>query len=230
MPHIFTWFQQTPLVPQVVVQYDFNGNLNDSSPNGNNLTALSTSGLSSAVVKYGTSSFSVPYTTAATGGKANNPISLPGDFTFETWFYLTAFDTNSTGTRTSYVFTTSPSSGTATNAVDVAILPTGTPYIRYVNGVSATTLTPTATGQVALNTWYHIAAVRTGSTAKLYLNGTSIVSGTIGNFGISNVPLVIGCAQFLATNNYRPLRGYVDDFRVCSNAVYTSNFTPPGPF
>ena len=34
------------------------------------------------------------------------------------------------------------------------------------------------TGNISLSTWYHVAYTQTGSSAILYLNGASVVSGT----------------------------------------------------
>jgi len=77
---------------------------------------------------------------------------------------------------------------------------------------------------LSADTWYHVAATRSGNTWKLFINGTAedtvTDSGTIvtsnenrlliGNFG----------------TNY--LNGYIDDLRITvGQARYTSNFTAP---
>jgi len=92
----------------------------------------------------------------------------------------------------------------------------------------------TSTNAVALNTWHHIALVRTGAgaqaigTTKLYVNGyeegvlnidaNSYINGT-------NRP-VIGAGGFTLGNN--DFAGYISNLRlVVGTAVYTSNFSPP---
>ena len=79
---------------------------------------------------------------------------------------------------------------------------------------------------LSLNTWYHIAVCRSGTSLKVFLDGTQVGSTfsdsteyindhfSIGNFG----------------DNYSLARGwdgYVDEFRISYMARYTSNFTAP---
>ena len=77
---------------------------------------------------------------------------------------------------------------------------------------------------LALNTWYHIAAVRSGTTMTLYTNGLGglpvTVPAQIDRAGV----LQIGG---LATTNYL-LNGYIDELRISNVARWTGNFTPPG--
>ena len=79
------------------------------------------------------------------------------------------------------------------------------------------------TTAVVVNTWHHVAYVRTGGYSKLYLNGTEIHS----NADTSNYS-----ARYLAygvghqSNNV--WYGYTQGLRVALGyARYTSNFTPP---
>jgi hypothetical protein len=74
-----------------------------------------------------------------------------------------------------------------------------------------------------INTWAHIAVVRSGSTVTLYINGTADATtdtqaGTIGN-GV----LRIG-ADSSAANRFA---GQISNFRVAASAVYPGNFTTP---
>ena len=79
------------------------------------------------------------------------------------------------------------------------------------------------TTAVVVNTWHHVAYVRTGGYSKLYLNGTEIHS----NADTSNYS-----ARYLAygvghqSNNM--WSGYTQGLRIdIGYARYTSNFTPP---
>lgn len=79
----------------------------------------------------------------------------------------------------------------------------------------------TATGLLTSNTWNHIAAVRTGSTVKIYINGVERASGTnTTNFTQSTSWI----GRNAAGNTWTV--GYIDELRVSSVARYTSNFTP----
>jgi len=102
------------------------------------------------------------------------------------------------------------------------------------NGNTFRVLVQTSSGQyivdgttsVSTNTWYHVAAVRNGSTVTLYVNGTS--EGTPAN--VSTNALVSETSPiYVGTYNYGfPLTGYIDDLRITKGyARYTSNFTPP---
>ena len=83
----------------------------------------------------------------------------------------------------------------------------------------------TALNTFSLNTWYHLAAVRNGTTFTFYVNGVS--QGTITNAnavfaGTTN--LTVGGAN----NNTDLMNGYASNIRVIKGtALYTSNFTPP---
>lgn len=91
--------------------------------------------------------------------------------------------------------------------------------------VGAVSMASTTT--LALNRWYHVAAVRSGSSTNnfsLYINGTREGQMTYtGTF--QNTNTTIGYTPNLA-NTY--LTGYISNFRIVKGtAVYTSNFTAP---
>ena len=71
------------------------------------------------------------------------------------------------------------------------------------------------------STWYHVALTNSSGTVTLYIDGTSIGSGTFG----TTTP---GTGDFEIGVGVQYLTGYIDDFRVTKGVVrYTSNFTPP---
>ena len=93
-------------------------------------------------------------------------------------------------------------------------------YILYVNGSAVATFNVAAT--TAVNTWYHIALVRSGTTFTLYKDGTGI--GTDTDAGA--VPDL--SAVFTVADGTYSLNGWIDEFRVSKGvARWTSNFTPP---
>lgn len=85
-----------------------------------------------------------------------------------------------------------------------------------------------APGSIVVNTWYHIAFVRSGAVVTLFLNGVSVASQTIGastTINNSNLPVIIGRRYNTGSSEFV---GYIDGFRMTVGvARYTSNFTPP---
>lgn len=79
------------------------------------------------------------------------------------------------------------------------------------------------------NTWYHIAVVRQGTTLTIYVNGTSIGSGTIvtaTTVANSGRALMIGAQDSLGgPNNF--LTGYLDDLRITKGVRQVGTFTAP---
>lgn len=75
-----------------------------------------------------------------------------------------------------------------------------------------------------LNTWYHCAVVRNGSTFKIYLNGAEVTTFTSSAAlnAASGQPVTIGSSVGDAAFN-----GYVSNVRIVKGtALYTSAFTP----
>ena len=94
--------------------------------------------------------------------------------------------------------------------------------IRLYNDDSLVVGTSTA---VSLNTWTHLAIVSSGSTTKIFLDGTQ--RGTTNSASnLKGRKFTIG---YMGTSGY--FGGYIDEFRTSLMARYTSNFTSPAePF
>jgi hypothetical protein len=138
-----------------------------------------------------------------------------GDFTVEMFVYAAT-------PAVSYVFFDGRSAG-GQNAITLAI--DSSKQIIFFNNNGTARIT--AAGFVP-NTWNHIAVTRSGTSVRLFSNGTQIgstytdsssyVSGT-------NRP-TIGAAGFAEGGS--PLTGYMASVRIVKGtAVYTANFTPP---
>jgi alpha-tubulin suppressor-like RCC1 family protein len=79
-----------------------------------------------------------------------------------------------------------------------------------------------------VGSWQHVALVIQNLTTKIYLNGTSRVTGTLGAKPTQGGTLHIGSYYDDYNNNGGYLRGYISNLRfVAGTAVYTSNFTVP---
>ena len=85
----------------------------------------------------------------------------------------------------------------------------------YYNNITSAT--------VPLNTWTHIAFVRSSGSVTTYLNGQSVNTTTI-SASISGSPYVGAERYSGSSTNY--MYGYISNMRVTTNAVYTANFTP----
>ena len=74
---------------------------------------------------------------------------------------------------------------------------------------------------LSTNTWYHIALSRSGSSTKLFINGTQTGSTyTDTNNYLAATPLYIG------TSGSNGVNGFMDEFRISNSARYTATFTP----
>lgn len=75
------------------------------------------------------------------------------------------------------------------------------------------------------NAWTHVAAVRNGSSYKIYLNGVESATTTLaGNLMTNTDSVLVG--QWGASSRY--FNGYLSDLRITKGiARYTANFTPP---
>jgi len=80
---------------------------------------------------------------------------------------------------------------------------------------------------MSLNTWYHIALTKSGSSVRCFIAGTQVGSTATSSeapFLVSASPLRLGAYA----NGGNNVNGYISNFRVTKGAaLYTSNFTPP---
>jgi hypothetical protein len=180
----------------------------------NNLTTVGGAKISQAVFKYGTGSLSFNGST----DYLTTPSSVvsafgTGDFTVESWVYTT----NLTATNTIIDNRT----GATTTAYVFAVFSTGA--LNFYDGPNNTDKT-TATGLITTNTWYHVAATRSGTTLRLFVNGilASTFTGISSDYG-STQPLSIG--RQVSASGY--FYGYIDDLRISKIARYTNNFPAP---
>jgi hypothetical protein len=118
---------------------------------------------------------------------------------------------------------------TVAKVYPVIYMTTDTPYFMLSLGSTGRTLRAFVTGSVIdlngatileLNTWYHIAVTRYGTTVSIYLNGVLQATGTCATDFTSTTALI--------GENLNPFQGYVDELRVTKGlARYTAAFTPP---
>ena len=153
-----------------------------------------------------------------TGQYLSATVTAPGtdSTTYEWWFYNTS---DAIATQGMLQTRTNTADG---DGIDVSIN-SGSIIISNSGGFLLS-----GAGTVALNTWYHIALVRVGTTNwTVYLNGTSIGTFTFSNS--TGTELSIGRKSASGYNEF--FDGYITNFRyVKGTAVYTANFVPsPSP-
>ena len=137
-----------------------------------------------------------------------------GDFTVEAWVYFT-----SSGNNQGII---DSATGLSTSALGQWFLyRDGSSKLQFGVHVGGAIATSTAT--LPVNTWTHVAASRSGTSVKLFINGVEDGSATNStNFNAA------GSVQIGVVTTPIYLTGYVSNVRVVKGrAVYTSAFTPP---
>lgn len=195
----------------------------DNSPNNFTISVLGDAQVNTSIVKYGSGSLVVD----GAGDYLTAPSDVDfdmgtGDFTYEAWIYPTSV---SGSFRT---ILSRQQTGDTAPAFQFRI--TDTSKLQAVfraNGGSAATVT--SSGNISANTWTHVALVRSGSTARLFIGGSQDGSGTITtNYNpTSSQALSIG-GLLISSTPSAYFVGYIDDLRITKGvARYTANFTPP---
>ena len=148
-----------------------------------------------------------------------------GDFTIEYWAYFAS-------ASEVYVYSKRATSANYT-AIACGVKPSaGTLYVIFAGSTTGSTWNINGTfsvGTIAipLNTWTHLAYVRSGSTIKAYVNGVGdlTVSGVSGSLMSNTANVSIAATDLTGSNS---VNGYIDDLRITKGfARYTANFTPP---
>lgn len=144
-------------------------------------------------------------------GQGSPALTLAGDLTIECWAYQTSRTNNVT------LFEL----GSYTNGI--LFRPQLNSDGIYTSGTNRYRLYSDTTTDI--NTWIHWAVTRSGSTVRVFKNGTQLTSWTDGNtWNPAGNRLFIGGRY---TSGGEQFSGYVSDFRITAAARYTSNFTPP---
>ena len=197
-----------------------NAGIYDSTAMSNLITVDNTQ-ISTTVKKYGTGSLSFDGTNDYLQLVENGLFDFgTGDFTVEAWINMNAFTTD----KGSVMADLGPTNGGWMLAVRGASqVSWGQNQISWDLSTSGFTM---STG-----TWYHIAVCRSGTSLKIFIDGTAYATATNTTaYNIINSFVGVGARQ-LTTGTYGPgeyFNGYIDDLRVTRGyARYTTNFTPP---
>jgi hypothetical protein len=184
----------------------------------NDLETVGSAQVSTTQVKFGTGSM---YFNGSGSYLVSNPASTQlysygGDFTIELWLYRNA-------TGQTILFDSRPTGGGGASAYYVLYVSSGSVVLWNTSNTNRITGTTTLSN----STWYHIAVSRSGSSTKLFLNGTqegSTYTDSTALICASRRPYV----GVDANDGTSALNGYIDDLRVTNGyARYTTTFTPP---
>jgi len=104
--------------------------------------------------------------------------------------------------------------------------------LQFYSKISATEYTVSYTWSPTLNTWYHIALVRSGTTTadwKYYIDGVSKTpSFNVAGAASQDLPDYASTLAIGAVNGSTFFDGYLDAVRITKGtALWTANFTPP---
>lgn len=210
----------------------------DNSPNNLALTITGTPSIQAYSPFGGTTSVPASYSTYFDGTGDNltvgtTAISLPTattPFTMEAWIYVTAF-TGLSIMATNYSSGGIPFNLGLNNGTNTTASAGGYPFMSFYSGstwtyaVQSTSANSTA---LSLNTWYHVAGVYSGTTAKIFVNGVETVSSNISSWQTTaSAAGGINIGRKWDTSTPAYFSGYISNARlVIGTAVYTANFTP----
>ena len=139
-----------------------------------------------------------------------------GDFTIETWVYMTSAPSNY------YYIWAQGSSTSGTN--NFGVYYQSNVLKVWHNGGAAIT----GTNALSLNTWHHVALSREGTSLKLFLDGTQEGSTATNSSNITSSATGLTIARWIEIGDTGAWTGYISDLRITKGlARYTSNFTPP---
>ena len=205
------------LLNNIKSYYEFSGNSNDATGNGNNGSDTS--------ITYGTAYGKIGEGADFNGSSSyislGNPSDLQNaDFTYSGWFNLQ--NTPSFFTLISKNYRTAPwSSPYATilirvdNSSTIEVgLSNGSTYTAHNYSVSLST-----------NTWYNLVFTYNGTTGILYLNGSEVASNTYSvTLTYNTQPWYIG-ADNSASPQGDHFNGYMDEIGIWSRALTSTEVT-----
>ena len=201
------------------VYLPFDSDVNDDGPNSLSVTAAGGAGISSAQSKFGGYSALFDGTDdALVVSNAGDDFDFgTGDFTIELFFYQTSNSSRNDITGTYSGASTGWGISTNTSLTNEIILYFGNSTILS-SGASA----------YDLNTWHHLAIARSGSSIKMFIDGSAVATATNTTNVNSGYNLRVGAVPSSVDATFLFFSGYIDDYRILKGyAKYTADFVPP---
>jgi hypothetical protein len=137
-----------------------------------------------------------------------------GDYTVEAWIWSEESQTTNSGITGKGGSTT----GWTFNVSGTNVL------VSYAGTTGLLNSNATAGGLVTIQQWHHVAFCRSGSTIRLFLNGTMVDSVVRANNDNTTNNLKVGTNRV----NSVDFKGYISNLRIVGSALYDSDsgFTP----
>jgi len=150
---------------------------------------------------------------------ANNAaFNLTGDFTIECWVYAYSF-----GSYNGIVGRWPNDGGNVANSF---VLEAVGGDLEFFFSVGSTLYGPIQGAALTLNIWQHVAAVRSGNTMYIFVNGVMYGSGTSVTQTFNNVASSLTVGGNIAGAGM--WNGFISNLRILKGtALYTASFTPP---
>lgn len=188
--------------------------ITDSGVLQSNWTAAGNAQVSTAQSVFGGSSIYFDGTTdyVRSTAPSSNFAFASGDFCVEFRLFITAL-------KTAFLYDARSESTGGNNRVSIYVNSSGLLRLNVsgVDRISGATA-------MSINTWYHVALSRSGTSTKLWLNGAQEGSTWTDTTVYESDRVVLGAN---AINYIQGFEGHLDDIRISKVARYTGAFTPP---
>ena len=139
-----------------------------------------------------------------------------GPYTIEFWIYPNSFS------PLPVILDMRTVNAATGGAIQIYITTGG--VVTVYGGSSTGTLLVTAGSALSTGVWAHVALTRSGTSTRLFINGTQSGSTATDSTDYGLGALWLGV---IASGNNSYFNGYIDDLRITKFARYTANFTPP---
>ena len=182
----------------------------------NNLTLYGNAKLSTTQAKFGDTSIYFD-------GTGDYAYVYPKYFTFGTGDFTVEFQVyfNSTALQSILSFL----------SADDTVAPHFYYHNSIINFYVGDVGVPIASGTINTGQWYHVALSRSGTSSKLFIDGTQAGNTYSDSNNYVAGPLSLGTYKWPTPSTASMLNGYIDEVRISKMARYTSNFTAPAePF
>lgn len=196
----------------------------DSGPNPKTVTAAGNAHIETDQFKYGSASGQLDgsgdYLNC--GDHADFEFGS-GDFTLEAWIRFSGYSSSFGGFYAGVII---GKDAVGARAFHWKIIGTSSSWTTIVFSTAGTEVSASYT--FSLNTWYHLAVCKSGTTLRFFVDGTQAGTNQTHNSTISNVATALTVGSILYTNVEYYFPGFLDEVRITKGvARYTENFTAP---
>jgi hypothetical protein len=210
----------------VVLNMNFDSNLNDSSSYNQSVGNSGNPSVSTTVAKFGGGSSYFDGSSWVTVSPAQSLAVGSRDFTIETWVFPTQLNSSS---DLAMVLDTRPMG--AQTGIGLWLDSSSGKWVSYIsaNG-NMIQLAIESQATATLNSWAHLAVVRSGTSLQFFVNGqlagTQSLEPTWDLTNDSTATVRVGTAAD-SPGSLRNFFGYIDELKIIKgHAKYNTNFTP----